>query len=69
MAQTTISDVKEKLRQAHLQHASICEQIEKLERIRDALFRQIGEYESEIESQSDWVEYTSGVMQMRNYHQ
>jgi len=49
MAQTTIFDVKEKLRQAHLQHASICEQIEKLERIRNALFIQIAQYEGEIE--------------------
>jgi hypothetical protein len=46
---TTISDVKEKLKHAWAQHQSVCEQIEKLERIRDALFRQIGDYESEIE--------------------
>ncbi len=53
MAQTTISDPKEKLKHAWAQYRSVYKQIEKLQQIRDVIFEQISEYESEIESESD----------------
>lgn len=45
---TQAAIIRQKLEKAMAEHQSVCEQIEKLEQIRDGLWQQIQDYEYQV---------------------